>query len=73
MGKYRRFGSSGPGFEGNTSFKQNKNFAYFGTEQPVALPPEWWIANPGSTAELVNMGCEGCKTNYQFPTYYTNK
>lgn len=70
----RRFGLSeaGPGFPGPVSFKSNKNFAYYGTKQPVALPSEWWVPNPGSHGNLVNMGCDGCKTNYQLPAYYTN-
>ena len=57
-----RFGVSGPGYKGATSF-QNGYANYFGASEPFVNASEWFYPNPGTKGGMI-----GSKpTNYQSP------
>jgi hypothetical protein len=61
-----KFGASGPGYNGPTSFT-NGYANFFGAKTPYVNASEWWYANPGSNGGLIGSG----PTNYQSPGLYS--
>lgn len=50
----RKFGSAGPGYEGQTSYS-NASAPYFGTSSPYLAASEWWAPVIGNKPQYPEM------------------